>query len=519
MNQYHNRETGWDENGMLDGSRNRNRKTETSAERANARSDSGNAGGQRSYASRKLLKGTAGHAETEAKREINDLEIRTQNGTESTDRTGVAAVLEEIEAEQRRLHPEKLRAVHSSENSDSTARTNRSERQEAVPKANAARKRKLNPETDTKSAGKAESGSKQKPKKSKKKKRKRYTVTDVLKIFIPWRGDSIFEGLRKIIFSAAVVVVGVCTFLISSYYIDLYQAKKEYAAMQTRFEETMNNRGFTVPTYVDDPVTHEPVEYLDYNEIYNQFYSQNPDLVGYIRIKDTMVSYPVVQKKSKDININMNNYYLYRTFHQESSKSGCIFMDYRCHFDEVSDHRRVVDNSDNLLIYGHNMNNQTMFGSLRNYYKNPSYYMKHPIVELHSLYNSYEYKIFAIFVVDGEDFSSEYAFDCWNTLDFENEDQFYEYVNNAKKRTSINTNVDVKYGDPILTLYTCHGLHANAKLILMCRRVRAGEDLNEGTDNATLNDNILYTNQYYNRYGHPFNFDSSKFVPYGPDSE
>ena len=191
-------------------------------------------------------------------------------------------------------------------------------------------------------------------------------------------------------------------------------------------------------------------------------------------------------------------------------------MDYRNHFDEVADHRRIVDNSDNLLIYGHNMNNLTMFGSLRNYYRNPGYYMQHPVVELYSLYNLYRYKIFAIFVVDGEDFDSEYAFDCWNDLDFESEDDFYEFVNNAKKRTVITTDVDVKYGDPLLTLYTCHGLHANAKLILMCRRVREGEDPLEGTQNAVLNDNVLYTKQYYN-YGHPNTFDPEKFVPYGPN--
>jgi sortase B len=163
------------------------------------------------------------------------------------------------------------------------------------------------------------------------------------------------------------------------------------------------------------------------------------------------------------------------------------------------------------------MNNQTMFGSLRNYLNSPAYYMAHPVVELQSLYNSYQYKIFAVCTVDGGDFTSEYAFDCWNTLDFEDEDAFYEYVNNAKKRTCICTNVDVEYGDPILTLYTCTGLHANAKEILVCRLVRAGEDPYEGTENATLNDNVLYTKSYYDM-GHPVTFDPDKFVPYGPKS-
>ncbi len=79
------------------------------------------------------------------------------------------------------------------------------------------------PETDTEFSEDVESVQLRPAKKGKKKKKKRkqYTLADVLKIFIPWRGDSVFEALRKIIFTCAVCVVGVCTFLISSYYIDL----------------------------------------------------------------------------------------------------------------------------------------------------------------------------------------------------------------------------------------------------------------------------------------------------------
>lgn len=471
---------------------------------------------QRSYGTRKLLKGAAGHAEQHAER-AGAGDQNAASGRNGSHRDGIAEVLEEVEAEQlrRRRTP---RSEYSSDSPDSSEQGRRPVRRAAAPKPDEGRRKRQMPETDTEFSEDVESVQLRTAKKGKKKKKKRkqYTLADVLKIFIPWRGDSVFEALRKIIFTCAVCVVGVCTFLISSYYIDLYQAKKEYEEMQQRLEDVLNNRGFTKPTYVENEVTGKMEEYLEYNEIANQYLHQNPDMVGYIRIKDTEVSYPVVQKKSKDINDNKNDYYLYRTFHQESSRSGCIFMDYRNHFDEVADHRRIVDNSDNLLIYGHNMNNLTMFGSLRNYYRNPGYYMQHPVVELYSLYNLYRYKIFAIFVVDGEDFDSEYAFDCWNDLDFESEDDFYEFVNNAKKRTVITTDVDVKYGDPLLTLYTCHGLHANAKLILMCRRVREGEDPLEGTQNAVLNDNVLYTKQYYN-YGHPNTFDPEKFVPYGPN--
>ena len=511
MDHEYNRETNRAEYGKHFRNSDQPEQTGTGAEtaRAASRSDSGR---PRSYGSRIMLKGAAGHADRDAKSE-DTASVEARTDQLSRNRDGIADHTAEDSFRRNGAH-----ASYPSDSLESSSQGGRHARRAAVPKPGAGTRNRRRPAADTELAENVEAVALKPAKKGKKKKkRKAYTVTDVLKIFIPWRGDSAFEGLRKIIFTSAVCVVGVCTFLISSYYIDLYQAKKEYEDMQLRLEETLNNRSFTRPTYVEDSVTGEMVEYLEYNEIAEQYLSQNPDMVGYIRIKDTMVSYPVVQKKSNDINQNMNDYYLYRTFHQESSRSGCIFMDYRNHFDDVADHRRIMDNSENLVIYGHNMNNMTMFGSLRNYYRNPGYYMQHPVVELYSLYNLYRFKIFAVFITDGEDFDSEYAFDCWNILELDDEDSFYEFVNNAKKRTVINTDVDVEYGDQLLTLYTCHGLHQDAKLILLCRQVRDGEDPLEGTQTATLNDNVLYTQKYYN-YGHPVTFDPDKFVPYGPKS-
>ncbi len=467
------------------------------------------------YSGRRMLKGAAARAGSDAERGNAAAErygSAAQSGGSSDD--DIEAILAEVAAKRRGQTAEMPGANRSYAGSNVAASRHPSAKQRAD---RSGKRQPARSNTGTKRQG--VSGGKSAAQSGKrKKKRNSYTFVDVLKIFIPWRGDSRYEAVRKIVFTSALAVVGACTFLISNYYIDLYQAKKAYQAMQEDYEEARKRRGFQDDGTTDETEVGGMIEYLDYNYVADRFLSQNPDLVGYICIPDTLVSYPVVQKKSLDPNINMNDYYLNRTFHQETSKSGCIFMDYRCHFDEVADHRRVIDNSGNLLIYGHNMNNQTMFGSLRNYVNNPAYYMAHPIVELDSIYASYNYKIFAVFVVDGDDYTSKYAFNVWNTLDFEGEDEFYDFVNNAKKRTMINTSVDVKYGDPLLTLYTCNGLVKNAKLILLCRQVRAGEDPLEGTQDATLNDNVMYPQAYYD-YGHPEDFDPAKFVPYGPDAD
>ena len=346
----------------------------------------------------------------------------------------------------------------------------------------------------------------------KRRKPKEPAIKTALKRVFPWRGDRPLEVVRKSVFLTSVITIGVCGCLITNYYYDLYVAKQQYDDLQRRIEEARNNRGFSDSSSVGDPTAGDEMVYYDYNEIADTLLPVNPDTVGYIEIPGTMVSYPVVQKKSSDININTNDYYLYRDFYQSHNKSGCIYMDYRCHFDEVVDHRLNTPNSENLVIYGHNMKNESMFGSLKQYMRNYGWYSDHPIIKLSSLYKEYNYKIFAVFLVDSSDTTSEYAFDCWNVFDFEDETDFYTFVNAAKRRTIITNDVDVQYGDQLLTLYTCNGTIAEGKLIIMARMVRDGEDPYAGTENGQKNDNILWPKTYYDYKNETY--DPEDFVPY-----
>ncbi len=114
---------------------------------------------------------------------------------------------------------------------------------------------------------------------------------------------------------------------------------------------------------------------------------------------------------------------------------------------------QVLENSQNLIVYGHDMKDGSMFGGLQDYEDVNGFYSEHPIIELSSNYETYKYKIFAYFIIDAED-ETETKFDCWNTLNFAGEDDFYEFVNNAKKRALTFNDVDVRYGDQLLTLST-----------------------------------------------------------------
>lgn len=92
----------------------------------------------------------------------------------------------------------------------------------------------------------------------------------------------------------------------------------------------------------------------------------NKDIVAWIKVPGTKVSYPIVQGKD-------NSTYLHRTFHKKYNPSGCIFLDYKCKKDFMSD---------NNVIYGHHMRDGSMFATFVKY-KNRSFWKKHQKIILY----------------------------------------------------------------------------------------------------------------------------------------
>lgn len=372
--------------------------------------------------------------------------------------------------------------------------------QEAVPEAkpDAQTAQTDQPRTDKKNKAQG-APNKTKPK------RKKFSYKDVLRGLFPWKGDSGLEVTRKIVFLISVIAFSVCLELISSYYWGLHQSKKLYDQLQREIEQISLD---TVdPTKIQQGSVSETMELSELGE---RLLAQNADAVGYISIPGTKVNYPIVQRRSDD----GNDYYLYRNFNGEHSDAGVLYLDYRNNFDRVENGKRVCDNSTNLVVYGHNMDNLSMFGSLKNYRNDWGYYSKHPLITLCSNYQTYTYKIFGFFIIDAED-ESETKFDCWNTLNFSSEEEFYDYVNNVKRRALQTNGVDVQYGDQLLTLFTCSGIFDEARLIVMARMVRPDEDPYAGTQESQQNPNVLWPTIYYRWNKNNYDPDA-EFVPYGP---
>ena len=345
----------------------------------------------------------------------------------------------------------------------------------------------------------------------KKKKKKKKTVKERLLGLFPRKGDSIGERIRKIVFLGSVAAIIVCGYMVSDYYLDLWKSRK------------LNDRVMDMYwTYQDEDVQPSTVEVENENgevEV-KQYYTllsgarklldMNGEVVGVISIPDTKVNNPIMQADD-------NDKYLDRKINGDESRAGEIFLDFRNHFDDVGkDGFLRVPNSDNLVIYGHNMGDETMFGTLKYYERNSDYYGEHPVIDINSNYMTYKYKIFAFFILDSDD-ESETKFDCWNKLNFTDEKDFYDFVNEAKRRTIRLNDVDVKYGDKLVTLSTCNTLLGDrGRLIVMGRLVREGEDPLSGTQNSRANPNIKWPTMYYNTKTNEHYDPDAEFEPYGP---
>lgn len=158
----------------------------------------------------------------------------------------------------------------------------------------------------------------------------------------------------------------------------------------------------------------------------------NPDVIGWIEIPGTTLSYPLVQGRD-------NQYYLNRTWEAKRNPAGSIFMDYTCSPELDGFH---------TIIYGHRMNNDTMFGVLQSY-RNPDFWTDHPSVYIAIEDGVYRYDLFS--AQEAEVKGVVYRLDIVKSG---LEEEFFRYcLDNAV----INTLLTPTAEDRILTLSTCTG--------------------------------------------------------------
>ena len=194
-------------------------------------------------------------------------------------------------------------------------------------------------------------------------------------------------------------------------------------------------------------------------------YDQNSDFIGWIKVPDTKIDYPVMQTPDDP------EFYLHRDFNKDYSASGTPFLDAA----SVVVPRDGKDVTWNWLIYGHNMNFGTMFHDLQKY-DSKEFWEDHKTFTF-NYYNpqtdvteSGEYEIFAVSRSNIKPEDSD-AFKYYKCAGFTDEENFDKYVAGVKSESSYETGITPEFGDQLVTLSTCAYHTKEGRFYIVGRRV------------------------------------------------
>lgn len=167
------------------------------------------------------------------------------------------------------------------------------------------------------------------------------------------------------------------------------------------------------------------------NNIVDKLRKRNQDVIGYLEIPDTTISYPVMQSKDNP------DFYLNHDIDKNYSFYGTPYLSAYCD----------LEKSDNLIIYGHNINGGKMFGALIQL-RDENFYKKHKNI-LFTTKDKKKYKIFSVISVNKNDFP------YWKFVMAQDESDYDTFINKAKQYSIYDIDITPKYGEKILTLSTC----------------------------------------------------------------
>ncbi len=184
---------------------------------------------------------------------------------------------------------------------------------------------------------------------------------------------------------------------------------------------------------------------------------RNPDLAGWVSIADTLVDLPVMHTPQDP------ERYLYRNFEKRDSKSGTPFLAAAC---------SLEPRSRNLVVYGHNMRDGTMFAAI-GAYRDEAFVTAHPAVRFDTRAGGGVYEVFALIAIDASDAD---ALDLIRWTDPVPEMSAGDFLNRLAARSLIKTQVQPGEDDEFLTLVTCEYTHADGRLAVFARRPVEGKD-------------------------------------------
>lgn len=327
---------------------------------------------------------------------------------------------------------------------------------EIYEKAEALKKQGITPENAAKTVKadkkKKEKASRQKERKSQKKESS-VNLSDYDKdmqkqILIELRKQ---EKRRKLIVVLSSLVAVLCFGYFGVYYFFAARTSMDYEQLSDlkgsdALSETQEKNDFSLHK--------SSVKLPDILDEYKTLYSKNKRLIGWLKIDDTNIDYPVMQTEN-------NEYYLDHNFNQEYDKNGSLFLDCDCN---------VYPRSTNMIIYGHHMKSGSMFGNLQQYAKE-SYGKKHSVIEFDTIYEKATYQVMYVFrsQVYNED---DVVFKYYQFIEANSEEEFNFYMKEMASMSLYDTGVTANFGDSLLTLSTCDSSQTDGRFVVVAKRIK-----------------------------------------------
>lgn len=215
---------------------------------------------------------------------------------------------------------------------------------------------------------------------------------------------------------------------------------------------------------------------------YAKLYAENQDFVGYLSADGINMNLPIVQAQDDEE-------YLEKNFYGNKTKYGCPFV---THLNNIS----PLDT--NTVIFGHHMNNGTVFGTL-DAYKSIEGFKKAPVITFNTLSEDYQWKVIAAFITNAyKEQDNGYVFKYYFTT-LSTVERYASYLSELSQRSLYDTGVDVLPSDKILTLSTCSHEFEEARFVVVARLVRKGESPTVDVSRASVNENPRYPQAYYDK--------------------
>ena len=231
------------------------------------------------------------------------------------------------------------------------------------------------------------------------------------------------KNFKKVVIILLLIIIIFSSVYLIQYFYDMYISKKqsnllnEITISDIQNSLTENN----VEESIVVPLKSERILKLE------ELRKENEDIVGWVEIENTEINYPVLQADDNDFYMNHN-------YKGEKSSAGSIFLDKDYDFNLPSS---------NLLIYGHNMKNNTMFQNL---------------LKFSAFYSKVYYK------------TDKNVFRYYNFVNASSEEDYNNFVGNVKKASLYDTGINVNFGDKLITLSTCSYHTTDGRFVVVGRK-------------------------------------------------